>query len=112
MATIHERLRAYGAPLREITTLKRHKVRYYEEDEIVLLLDALKSQGVALTTLQATIQQFENRSKDYLEIYRVLNANVAELETTVKDLVGVAQDSSYGRHYLRTHYPTLKQKGE
>ena len=43
-----------------------------------------------------------------------LQAKVEKLETTVKDLVGVAQDSSYGRHYLRTHYPALKQevKGE
>ena len=41
-----------------------------------------------------------------------LQAKVEKLETTVKDLVGVAQDSSYGRHYLRTHYPELKQEGE
>jgi len=32
---------------------------------------------------------------------------IEELEATVKNLVGVAQDSSYGRHYLRTHYPDL-----
>ena len=85
MATIIERMRPYGAPLREITTLKSHKVRYYEEDEIILLLDALKSQGEALTTLQSTIQQFENRSKDYLEIYKSQNAKIEELKAKLKE---------------------------
>jgi len=44
--------------------------------------------------------------------YDLLQAKVEELETTVKDLVGVAQYSSYGRHYLRAYYPSLKQEGE
>ena len=39
---------------------------------------------------------------------KALQAKVEELETTVKDLVGVAQYSSYGRHYLRAYYPSLK----
>jgi len=39
-----------------------------------------------------------------------LQAKVDRLETKVKALVRVAQDSSYGRHYLRTHYPALKQE--
>jgi len=41
-----------------------------------------------------------------------LQTKVKQLETTVKDLVGVAQYSSYGRHYLRAYYPSLKQGGE
>lgn len=85
MATIVERMRRYGPPLREITVLKSHRVRHYEEDEVLLLLDTLQSQGAALTTLQSTIQQFENRSKDYLEIYKSQNAKIEELKAKLKE---------------------------
>ena len=61
----------------------------------------------------------ENRCKDIADLIErfarekaQLQAKVEELKTAVKDLVGVTQDSFYVRHYLRTHYPALKQEGE
>lgn len=71
MSTVVERMRAYGSPLREVTVTKINRVRHYEEDEMLLLLDVFDSKCKALATLQKTIQQFENRSKEYLEIYQV-----------------------------------------
>jgi len=76
-------------------------------NNLVQLLAAMVSKVEKLEGLCAITGVIE-REKKYIE----LQTKVERLEITVKDLVGVAQDSSYGRHYLRTHYPTLKQKDE
>lgn len=73
MPTIEERLRAHGPMLREITTLKHHKERYYTEDEVVMLLDALDVANTTLRPLIRELEQLKIRSTEYLEIYRVMN---------------------------------------
>lgn len=69
--------------------------------------------------LKALIEELERTNKKHCKAHLMsidkidkLQAKVEELKTAVKDLVGVTQDSFYVRHYLRTHYPALKQEGE
>ena len=71
MPTVVERMRGYGVPLRQIRVLKSHRVRHYEEDEIVLLLDALDETVKKLNPLKTQVEQFTKRSEEYLEIYRI-----------------------------------------
>jgi hypothetical protein len=77
MPDIIKRLLKYGAPLREITTWKHQKERWYNEDEILVLLKALDEMSQQIQPLKNTIKQFEARSTEYLEIYKTM-----ELELT------------------------------
>jgi len=79
--------------------------------------DIMGSATQQLAEAQAKVEEFKGVfERQQLLIAEGMNyttdlqAKVDRLETKVKALVRVAQDSSYGRHYLRTHYPALKQE--
>ena len=77
---------------------------------IINIAGAYPKAAGALERLARENAEYEEGNDADAEVIQLLQVKVEELETTVKDLVGVAQDSSYGRHYLRTHYPALKQE--
>lgn len=77
------RLRKYGAPLRDIETIRSHKVDYYSEDEITLLLNTIDEFANRLKPLEQQVKQFEARSTEYLEIYKQQEAELTELRRKV-----------------------------
>ena len=83
-----------------------------ENTRITIKYNANRIATGALERLARENTEYEEGNDADAEVIQLLQVKVEELETTVKDLVGVAQDSLYGRHYLRTHYPALSQEDE